>query len=64
MPRETIRLESLPVMSSPWKVMVPALGLTRPAIARSVGADQGDDLPLGHVQGNALDGLNAAVMNL
>ena len=33
-------------------------------LAGAVGADQGDDLPLLNIEGNALDRLNAAVIDI
>ena len=42
----------------------PGDGPERAALARAVGADKGDDLPLVHVDGKALQGVNAAVVNV
>ena len=39
-------------------------GAQRGGFARAVGADEGDDLPLGYLKGDALHGLNAAVAYL
>ena len=37
-------------------------GIQRRGFARAVGADQGNDLALVHLEGNSLDGVNAAVV--
>ena len=39
-------------------------GLQGGGLARAVGADQGDDLPFGHLKGHALDGVDGAVVDV
>ena len=39
-------------------------GVQGGGFARAVGADQRDDLPLGHLEGHALDGVDAAVVDI
>ena len=39
-------------------------GIQRGGFARAVGADEGDDLTLLHLEGNVLDGVDAAVVDV
>ena len=71
MPRETTLLAGMPAMFLPSKSDMAAAGLEqagdgveRGGLARAVGADEGDDLALVDLEGDALDGVDVAVVDV
>ncbi len=67
MPRPAMVWGATLVMSSPWNEQAAAGRLVDAAdevedgaLARAVGADDGEDLALRHIEGDAVDGLDAA----